>query len=104
MNVPATTVRIHEEATDDQVMDSVARAVQDASKSAAQHATAVKDAIAETGVIQTVSRFTYSGAYAISFGIVYAAVFVTQFLPQDNAVMHGFSDGAQAAMDSLKGD
>jgi hypothetical protein len=44
---------------------------------------------------------TYNGAYAISFGIVYAAVFVTQFLPQDNPVMHGFRDGAQAAMDSL---
>jgi hypothetical protein len=103
MNVPATTVLIHGEATDDQVMDSVAKAVQDASKTAAQHAAAVKDAISETGIIQSVSRFTYTGAYAVSFGIVYAAVFVTQFLPQDNAVMHGFSDGAQAAVDSLKG-
>ena len=64
---------------------------------------AVKDAINDTGIIQTVSRFTYTGAYAISFGVVYAAVFVTQFLPQDNAVMHGFSDGAQAAKDSLRG-
>jgi hypothetical protein len=103
MNIPATTMRIHGEATDDQVMDSVAKAVQDASKSAAQHAAAVKGAINDTGIIQTVSRFTYTGAYAVSFGIVYAAVFVTQFLPQDNPVMHGFSDGAQAAMDSLSG-
>ena len=103
MNVPAATVRIHGDATDDQVMDSVAKAVQDASKTAAQHAAAVKDAIAETGIIQSVSRFTYSGAYAVSFGIVYAVVLVTQFLPQDNPVMHGFSDGAQAAKDSLKG-
>jgi hypothetical protein len=39
----------------------------------------------------------------ISIGIVYAAVFVTQLLPQDNPVMQGFGDGARAAMASLKG-
>jgi hypothetical protein len=30
-------------------------------------------------------------------------VFVTQFIPQDNPVMDGFSDGARAAVDAVKG-
>jgi hypothetical protein len=28
---------------------------------------------------------------------------VTQFLPQDNPVMDGFSDGARAAIDAVEG-
>jgi hypothetical protein len=104
MNASTTTtgLRIQGEATDDQVMDSVTNAVRDASKTAVEHAAAVKDAIAETGIVRTVSRATYTGAYALSFGIVYVAVFATQWIPQDNPVMVGLSDGASAAMDSLK--
>jgi hypothetical protein len=90
MNEPTTIVRIRDE---DQVMDSSTTV-----DSAAPHA---GNTISETGIIPSVSRFTYNGAYAISFGIVYAAVFVTQFLPQDNPMMHGFRDGAQAARDSF---
>jgi len=83
-------------------MQSGADAVRDASKTATEHATAVKDAIVGTGLMRSVSRISYTSAYAISFGIVYTAVFVTQWLPQDNPVMSGLSDGARAAMDSLK--
>jgi hypothetical protein len=85
---------------DDQVMRSVADAVRDASKTATEHAIVVKNV--GTGLMRSVSRISYTSAYAISFGIVYTAVFVTQWLPQDNPVMDGFSDGARAAMDSLK--
>jgi hypothetical protein len=94
MNEP-TVVRIHDE---DQVVESTAQAARDAVDDAAPPA---GNTIGETGIIPSVSRLTYNGAYAISFGIVYGAVFVTQFLPQDNPVMRGFSDGAQAARDSL---
>jgi hypothetical protein len=52
-------------------------------------------------MFQTVSQMIYSGSYALAFGVVYAAVFVTQSLPQDNPVMHGFRDGGTAAMDEL---
>ena len=84
-------------------MDSVAQAVRDASKSTVQHATAVKSAVTGTGLIESVSRVSYNGAYAIAFGIVYTVVFVTQFIPQDNPVMDGFSDGARGAIDAVKG-
>jgi len=52
-------------------------------------------------MLQTVSQMIYSGSYALAFGVVYAAVFVAQSLPQDNPVMHGFRDGGTAAMDEL---
>jgi hypothetical protein len=43
----------------------------------------------------------YRGSYALAYGVVYAVVFVAQLLPQENPVMHGFSDGGRAAVDEL---
>jgi hypothetical protein len=56
---------------------------------------------AESDMLQTASRMIYSGSYALAYGVVYAAVFVVQMMPQDNPVMHGFRDGGKAAMDEL---
>jgi len=58
---------------------------------------------AEAGadMLQTASRMIYSGSYALAYGVVYAAVFVAQMMPQDNPVIHGFHDGGKAAMDEL---
>ena len=69
----------------------------------AEHAARPETAAAEAGsdMLQTASRMIYSGSYALAYGIVYAAVFVAQSLPQDNPVMHGFRDGGGAAMDEL---
>lgn len=100
MSVSTETLPMHGETADDQAMDSVAKAVADAAKSVnQQHANAANNASAETDLI---SRIGYNSAYAVSFGIVYPAVLVTQWLPQDNPVMRGLRDGAQAVMDSLK--
>jgi hypothetical protein len=41
-------------------------------------------------------------AYVVSYGVVYAAVFIAQALPQENALMHGLRDGAIAARDALR--
>jgi hypothetical protein len=103
VSTTTTALRIPGEAADDQVMESVAQAARDASKSAVQHATTVKSAVTGTGLIRSVSRVGYTGAYALAFGIVYTVVFVTQFIPQDNPVTDGFSDGARAAIDAVKG-
>jgi hypothetical protein len=100
MSVIGTTANV--ETVEDQAMRSVADAFRDASKTATEHAMAVQDVGA--GLLRSVSRIGYTGAYAVSFGIVYTAVFLTQWLPQDNPVMDGFSDGARAAMDSLEGN
>jgi hypothetical protein len=50
----------------------------------------------------SLSKLAYSGAYACSYGLTYAAVFLVNVLPSDNAAMRGFSDGARAAIDALQ--
>ena len=54
-------------------------------------------------MVETISGMIYSGSYALAYGVVYAAVFVVQSLPQENPVMHGFRDGARAAIDEIGG-
>ena len=55
--------------------------------------------MAEAGsdMLQTISRMIYSGSYALAYGVVYAAVFISQSLPGENPVMHGLRDGGRAA-------
>jgi len=53
-------------------------------------------------MLQTISRMIYSGSYALAYGVVYAAVFISQSLPRDNPVMHGLRDGGRAAMEQLE--
>ncbi len=43
----------------------------------------------------------YTGSYVLAYGIVYAAVFVVQSLPQENSIMQGFRDGGRAARDEF---
>jgi len=50
------------------------------------------------------SRWAYNGSYWVSYGVVYATVFVAHSLPQENPVMHGMRDGARAAIDALKSE
>ncbi len=54
--------------------------------------------------IQGMSRLAYRGSYWLSYGVVYATVFVAHSLPQENPVMHGLRDGASAAIDALKSE
>jgi hypothetical protein len=88
---------------DEGVLQSVADAMNDAASTAAGHATKVKAAISDAGprALRSLSRVTYASTYVISYGVVYAAVFVVKALPQDNAFMHGFRDGGIAAQDAL---
>jgi len=53
-------------------------------------------------MLQTISRMIYSGSYALAYAVVYSAVFISQSLPRENPVMHGFRDGGRAAMDQLE--
>ena len=56
----------------------------------------------ESDAMQWLSRMTYSSSYVLAYGVVYAAVFVAQSLPQENPIMHGMRDGGRAAMDQLE--
>ena len=70
-------------------------------ETAVEHASPDGAAEAGSDAMQAMSRMVYSGSYALAYGIVYAAVFVAQLLPQDNPFMHGLHDGGKAAMDEL---
>ena len=96
MAVTTSTTPAREPAT-----RSTPAASKDVGGKASEHAAPTAAAEAEADMLQTLSRMIYSGSYALAHGVVYAAVFVTQSLPQDNPVMHGFRDGGGAAMDEL---
>jgi hypothetical protein len=38
----------------------------------------------------------------VSYGVVFPTVFVGQFIPKNNALVHGLVDGSQAARDAVK--
>ena len=86
-------------------MHSVAAAMRDAASTASEHAAQVKQTAGEVGssALHSLSRMTYTGSYILAYGVVYAAVFIAQSLPQENPIMHGFRDGGRAAMDELNG-
>ena len=74
-----------------------------AAATASEHAAKVKESASEAGAtaLESISRMAYTGSYVLAYGIVYAAVFVAQSLPQENPVMQGFRDGGKAARDEL---
>jgi hypothetical protein len=90
---------------EDSAMHSVAAAMRDAAATASEHAAQVKQTAGEVGssALNSLSRMTYTGSYILAYGVVYAAVFIAQSLPQENPIMHGFRDGGRAAMDELDG-
>ena len=90
---------------EDSAMHSVAAAMRDAAATATEHAAQVKQTAGEVGsnALHSLSRMTYTGSYILAYGVVYAAVFIAQSLPQENPIMHGFRDGGRAAMDELNG-
>jgi hypothetical protein len=47
------------------------------------------------------SRFVYTTSYTLSYGVVFPAVMIARSIPSNNAVVHGFVDGARAASDMV---
>jgi hypothetical protein len=47
------------------------------------------------------SRLVYTTSYTVSYGVVFPAVLLAKSIPADNALVHGFVDGAQAASDTV---
>jgi hypothetical protein len=48
---------------------------------------------------QFVDRAGYNSAYALSYGVVFPAVFLARIFPADNPVAYGLADGARAGLD-----
>jgi len=88
---------------DEAVMHSIADAMKDAATAPSEHADKVKPTASEAGTkaLETISQMFYTSSYVLAYGVVYAAVFIAQSLPQENSVIRGFRDGGQAAADEL---
>ena len=48
---------------------------------------------------QFLKTCAYGTAYGISYGMVFPSYLIARTVPRDNPVVHGFVDGAAAAMD-----
>src|SRR5271167_48612 len=64
------------------------------SRDSAKRAAATTKRVLGNGVHKT--------AYGIAFGLVYAGVFVTEMLPNENLIRRGFVEGTEAAIDSRR--
>jgi hypothetical protein len=47
------------------------------------------------------SRFVYTSSYTLSYGVVFPAILIAKSIPANNAIVHGFVDGAHAASDTV---
>jgi hypothetical protein len=81
------------------VADALETAVQAAKDGAADARSTVEKAIPAAS--RFLSRFVYTTTYTFSYGVVFPAVLIARSIPSDNAVVHGFVDGARAACDSV---
>lgn len=45
------------------------------------------------------STLTYKACYGLSYGVVFPTMLAVKAIPKENAVVHGFVDGARAAID-----
>ena len=108
MNVASTMAEENVASADDRstqsAMNEIADAMRDAAASTTGHAAGLPATVSDAGpwALRSVSRALYGTSYVLSYGIVYAAFFVVQSLPQGNALMHGFHDGGAAARDALR--
>lgn len=82
---------------------SISDAMREAITNASDDASRAHEKLCEAsaGLGNSVSRFAYTSSYMLSYGIVYASVFVARSVPQDNPIVEGFIDGGRAAMEAL---
>jgi hypothetical protein len=82
---------------------SISEAMRDAISTATEDATKAREKLRDVGAgaANSVSRFAYTSSYMVSYGLVYATVFVAKSIPQDNPIVQGCIDGGRAALDAL---
>jgi len=81
------------------VADALDKAFKAAKGGTADAKTAAGKALPAAG--RFLSRFVYTTSYTFSYGVVFPAVIIARSIPTNNAVVHGFVDGARAASDTV---
>ena len=74
------------------VADALETAIQSATNGAIQAKATVQGALPAAS--RFLSRFVYTTTYTISYGIVFPTILIAKSIPTNNAVVHGFIDGA----------
>jgi len=82
------------------VADALDAAVQAARDGVSDAASAASRAVPVVGGV--LSSLTYKACYGVSYGVVFPTMFVVNLVPKENAAVHGFIDGARAAMDLIE--
>lgn len=98
-----TTTSAETAANESDPLRSISEAMRAAINTASEDATKARERMREAGagVTHSASRFAYTSSYMVSYGIVYATVFLAKSVPQDNPIVEGFIDGGRAAMEAL---
>lgn len=81
------------------VADALDAAVHAARGGAEAAQSAATDAFPVVGGI--LSSMTYKACYGLAYGVVFPTMLVVKAVPKENAVVHGFVDGARAAIDMV---
>jgi hypothetical protein len=87
-------------ASGEKALQSVADAMRDAASTAGEHVASMQAAVSDAGprALHAIARGTYTGAYVVSYGVVYTTVFLAQSLMLlDNPLTRGMYDGGAAA-------
>jgi hypothetical protein len=85
-------------------LGSASGALELASNAARDGAADARDAAIRTwnATSQIACRLVYSTCYAVSYGVVFPAVFLAHSIPRNNAVVRGLVDGAQGAIHKVE--
>jgi hypothetical protein len=81
------------------VADALDVAVKAVKESAADASITTGKIIPATG--RFLSRFVYTTSYTLSYGVVFPAILIAKSIPVNNAIVHGFVDGAKAANETV---
>ena len=81
------------------VAQAMANAVEAARSGVTDAAESARGAVPRVSMF--LSRMAYTTSYAVSYGVVFPTVFVGQFIPKNNALVHGLVDGSHAARDAV---
>jgi hypothetical protein len=79
------------------VADAMDAAVQAAKEGGDRALATASDIVPAVG--QFLSQAVYKTCYSVSFCAVFPMVLIARSIPRDNAAVHGFIDGARAAID-----
>jgi hypothetical protein len=82
------------------VADALDTAVKATKEGVEKARASASDALPAAG--QFLSQAAYKTCYGISFGVVFPTMLIVRAIPKENAAVHGFIDGAHAAMDSVR--